>query len=77
MPQASVDDRDLMVEGGAKGIVQHDNYFHLVEQVGKTEVEVTVKRWRAADSDARILKVQRDAAGNRNRPLADLVPLYT
>ena len=25
----------------------------------------------------RILKVQRDAAGNRNRPLADAVPLYT
>ena len=49
------------------------NDFRLVEQVGKTEVEATVKRWRAADSDVRILKVQRDAAGNRNRPLA----LYT
>ena len=48
----------------------------LVEQVGKSEVEEAVKRWRAADSDERILKVQRDAAGNRDRPLADSVPLY-
>ena len=58
-------------------LVEHGNEFCLVEQVGKAEVEATVKRWRAADSDVRILKFQRDAAGNRNRPLADSGPLYT
>ena len=64
-------------EGGAKGILEHENYFRFVEQNGNIEVEATVKRWRAADSDVRIFKVQRDAAGNRNSPLADSVPLYT
>ena len=29
-----------------------------------------MKRWRAADSDCRIFKIQRDASGNRNRSLA-------
>ena len=36
-----------------------------------------MKKWRASDSDVRILKVTRDAAGNRNRPLSDAVPFYT
>jgi hypothetical protein len=36
-----------------------------------------LKKWRAADSDSRILKVQRDQAGKRNRPLSDAVPVFT
>ena len=51
--------------------------FVFVEQVGKTELDGLLKKWRASDSDSRILKVQRDQAGNRNRPLSDAVPVFT
>ena len=68
---------DLMFEGGSKGIVEHEDEHTLVGQCGNSEVDNTVELWRAADSDVRILKVKRDAAGNRNRPLAGAAPLYT
>ena len=66
-----------MIEGGAKGIVEHEEEFRFIEQVTKTELEGVLKKWRAADSDSRILKVQRDQAGKRNRPLSDAVPVFT
>ena len=77
IPQATIEASDSMLEGGSKGIVEHEDQFRFVEQIGKTEIVDTVKKWRSADSDIRILKVQRDAAGNRNRPLSDAVPAYT
>ena len=67
----------LMVEGGSKGIVEYADEHRLVEQCGRSEVVDTVKKWRAANSDVRIFKMQRDAAGNRNRPFADSIPLDT
>jgi len=36
-----------------------------------------LKKWRASDSDFRILKVNREQAGKRNRPLSDAVPVIT
>ena len=66
-----------MVEGGAKGIVEHEEEFRFIEQVSKTELEGALKKLRASDSDSRILKVQRDQAGKRNRPLSDAVPVFT
>ena len=66
-----------MVEGGAKGVVEHEEEFRFVEQVGKTELDGLLKKWRASDSDPRILKVQRDQVGKRNRPLSDAVPVFT
>ena len=68
---------ELMVEGGSKCIVEYEDEHRLDEQCGQSKVVDTVKKWRAADSDVRIFKMQRDAAGNRNRPLADSVPPYT
>ena len=65
-----------MIEGGAKGIVEHEEEFRFIEQVTKTELEGVLKKWRAADSDSRILKVQRDQAGKRNRPLSDDVSVF-
>ena len=66
-----------MVEGGAKSIVEHEEEFRFIEQVTKMELEGVLKKWRASDSDSRILKVQRDQAGKRNRPLSDAVPCFT
>ena len=48
-----------------------------MEKIGKSELEAVMKKWRAADSDSRILKILRDASGNRNRSLADAAPLLT
>ena len=75
--QQAVDDSEYVIEGGIKGLVEHENDYRLVEKVGKTEVDASVKRWRAADSDCRIFKVQRDASGNRMRSLAESAPMLT
>ena len=77
VPQSAVDDSEMIVDGGSKGIVEHEDEFRFVEQVSKSELTDLLKKWRASDSDIRILKVQRDAAGSRNRPLSDAVPFYT
>ena len=36
-----------------------------------------LKKWRASEFDSLILKVQREQAGKRNRPLSDAVPVFT
>ena len=66
-----------MLDGGAKGIIEFEEEYRFVEQVSKSEHVEVLKKWRAADSDARILKVQRDQAGKRNRPLSDSVPQFS
>ena len=66
-----------LLEGGSRGLIEHEEEYRFVEQVSKSELADSVKRWRAADSDSRILKVQRDQAGKRNRPLSDAVPQFT
>ena len=77
VPQQAVDDSEYIVDGGVKGVVEHEDDYRFVERIGKAELEATLKRWRAADSDCRIWKVSRDASGNRNRSLADAAPLLT
>ena len=80
IPQDKIDAASgdgTMLEGGSKGIVVHEDDYHFVEQISKSELSAVLKKWRAADSDSRILKVQRDQAGKRNRPLADAVPQFS
>ena len=75
--QQAIEDSEYVVEGGVKGIVEHEEEYRFVEKVGKSELEATMKKWRAADSDCRIFKIKRDASGNRNRSLADTAPLLS
>ena len=75
--QQVIEESEYVVEGGVKGIVEHEEEYRFVEKIGKSELDATMKKWRAADADCRIFKIQRDAAGNRNRSLADTAPLLS
>ena len=77
VPEQAVTDSDYVVEGGVKGVIEHEEEYRFVERIGKAELEATLKKWRAADSDCRIFKVHRDASGNRNRSLAESAPMLT
>ena len=77
VPAQAVKSSEGLTAGGARGLAEHEGEFRFVERVGRADLNDTIGRWRTADRDCRVLQVQRNAQGNRNRNLAATVPLLT